>query len=159
MYSGGHSVLRHERGHERVLLGLRHGDPHDELLGAWLAKESVRDIYLTEDPKVARILLDKAIIGCQGDNVEEIRSLGDNALSTPTRRADKLHLPASPAIPRLVRAARRGRTELTTYGAAPRRAERRVAARFMARGGNDSIRIISRDHPSVRMLTSRSMRK
>ena len=42
-----------ERGHDRVLLGLRHGDPHDELLGAWLAKESVRDIYLTEDPKEA----------------------------------------------------------------------------------------------------------
>ena len=54
-----------ERGHDRVLLGLRHGDPHDELLGAWLAKESVRDIYLTEDPKVARVLLDKAIVGCQ----------------------------------------------------------------------------------------------
>ena len=26
-----------ERGHDRVLLGFRHGDPHDELLGAWLA--------------------------------------------------------------------------------------------------------------------------
>jgi transposase len=26
-----------ERGHERMLLGLRRGDPHDELLGAWLA--------------------------------------------------------------------------------------------------------------------------
>ena len=38
-----------ETGHDRVLLGLRHGDPHDELLGAWLAKESVRDVYLTED--------------------------------------------------------------------------------------------------------------
>ena len=66
-----------ERGHDRVLLGLRHGDPHDELLGAWLAKESVRDIYLTEDVKEARVLLDKAIIGCKGDEVEEIRSLGD----------------------------------------------------------------------------------
>ena len=65
-----------ERGHDRVLLGLRHGDPHDELLGAWLAKESVRDIYLTEDPKVARVLLDKAIVGCKSDEVEEIRSLG-----------------------------------------------------------------------------------
>ena len=28
-----------ERGHERMLLGLRRGDPRDELLGAWLAKE------------------------------------------------------------------------------------------------------------------------
>ena len=66
-----------ERGHDRVLLGLRHGDPHDELLGAWLAKESVRDIYLTDDVREARVLLDKAIVGCQGDEVEEIRSLGD----------------------------------------------------------------------------------
>ena len=36
----------------------------------------MRDIYLTEDPKVARVLLDKAIVGCQGDEVDEIRSLG-----------------------------------------------------------------------------------
>ena len=33
-----------ERGSDRMLLGLRVGDPHDELLGAWLAKESVRDV-------------------------------------------------------------------------------------------------------------------
>lgn len=66
-----------ERGHDRVLLGLRHGDPHDELLGAWLAKESVRDIYLTDDVREARVLLDKAIVGCKSDEVEEIRSLGD----------------------------------------------------------------------------------
>jgi transposase len=66
-----------ERGHNRMLLGLRHGDPHDELLGAWLAKESVRDVYLTDDLKEARVLLDKAIVGCKGYEVEEIRSLGD----------------------------------------------------------------------------------
>jgi transposase len=66
-----------ERGHERMLLGLRRGDPHDELLGAWLAKESVRDIYLTERVGEARTLLRKAIVGCQGDEVAEIRSLGD----------------------------------------------------------------------------------
>ena len=46
-----------ERGHERMLLGLRRGDPHDEVLGAWLAKESVRDIYLTERVGEARTLL------------------------------------------------------------------------------------------------------
>jgi hypothetical protein len=39
-----------------------------------LAKESVRDIYLTDDVKEARVLLDKAIVGCRGDEVEEIRS-------------------------------------------------------------------------------------
>jgi transposase len=65
-----------ERGHDRVLLGLRVGDPDDEVLGAWLAKESVRDVYLTDDPGDAALLLDKAIIGCTGDDVAEIQSLG-----------------------------------------------------------------------------------
>jgi transposase len=65
-----------DRGNDRVLLGLRIGDPHDEVLGAWLAKESVRDVYLTDDPAVAATLVDKAIAGCAADDVEEIRSLG-----------------------------------------------------------------------------------
>src|SRR5438552_857153 len=65
-----------ERGHDRLLLGLRVGDPHDEVLGAWLAKESVRDVYLTDDPDEAALLLDKAITGCQNDDVAEIASLG-----------------------------------------------------------------------------------
>jgi len=65
-----------ERGHERMLLGLRVGDPADEVLGAWLAKESVRDVYLAESPTEAATLLDKAIAGCAADEVEEIRSLG-----------------------------------------------------------------------------------
>jgi transposase len=64
------------RGRERMLLGLRFGDPHDEVLGAWLAKESVRDLYLTDDPADAATLLDKTIAGCQADEVDEIRSLG-----------------------------------------------------------------------------------
>ena len=64
-----------------MLLGLRVGDPHDEVLGAWLAKESVREVYLTDDAKVAALLLDKAIAGCTNDVVEEIRSLG-NTLSS-----------------------------------------------------------------------------
>jgi transposase len=66
-----------ERGHERMLLGLRRGDPHDELLGAWLAKESVRDVYLTERVGEARVLLRKAIVGSKSDEVAEIRSLGN----------------------------------------------------------------------------------
>jgi transposase len=65
-----------ERGHDRVLLGLRVGDPHDEVLGAWLAKESVRDVYLTERVRDARVLLDKTIRGCLTDDVPEIASLG-----------------------------------------------------------------------------------
>jgi transposase len=65
-----------EHGHDRLLLGLRVGDPHDEVLGAWLAKESVRDVYLTDDPADAALLLDKAITACSTDDVPEIQSLG-----------------------------------------------------------------------------------
>jgi hypothetical protein len=38
-------------------------------------------VYLTEDPVVAATLLDKAIAGCAGDDVEEVRSLA-NTLSS-----------------------------------------------------------------------------
>jgi transposase len=65
-----------EQGRERMLLGLRIGDPEDELLAAWLAKESVRDVYLTADPAEAAVLLDKAITACTADDVPEIASLG-----------------------------------------------------------------------------------
>jgi transposase len=33
-----------ERGNQRMLLGLRVGDPHDEALGAWLARERARRV-------------------------------------------------------------------------------------------------------------------
>jgi transposase len=65
-----------EKGTDRMLLGLRVGDPWDEVAGAWLAKESVRDIYLVEDPADAATLVDKAIRGCTEDEVAEIRALG-----------------------------------------------------------------------------------
>jgi transposase len=65
-----------DRGSNRMLLGLRVGDPHDEVLGAWLAKESVRDVYLADNWRDARTLLNKAIVGCLADDVAEVRSLG-----------------------------------------------------------------------------------
>jgi transposase len=65
-------------------LGLRVGDPDDELLGAWLAKESVRDVYLADTPADAALLLDKAIVGCTSDEVAEIRSLGKTLKSWRT---------------------------------------------------------------------------
>ncbi|HYL52636.1 MAG TPA: ISL3 family transposase [Acidimicrobiia bacterium] len=65
------------RGRQRMLLGLRVGDPNDEVLGAWLAKESVRDVYLANSWRDARLVLDKTIAGCLADNVPEIRSLGN----------------------------------------------------------------------------------
>jgi hypothetical protein len=36
----------------------------------------VRDVYLTDDPDDAAVLVDKAIAGCAEDDVEEIRALG-----------------------------------------------------------------------------------
>jgi len=36
----------------------------------------VREVYLTDDPAVAAVLLDKVIVGCLADEVPEIRSLG-----------------------------------------------------------------------------------
>lgn len=65
-----------QRGHDRMLLGLRFGDPEDEVLGGWLAKETVRDVYLTDDPAEASVLLDAAITRCLADEVPEIVSLG-----------------------------------------------------------------------------------
>lgn len=73
-----------ERGRDRMLLGLRVGDPNDELVGAWLAKESVRDVYLAGDYDDAATLLDKAIVGCATDEVPEIRSLGKTLASWRT---------------------------------------------------------------------------
>jgi hypothetical protein len=46
-------------GRDRLLLGLRVGDPQDEVLGARLAKDSVRDVYLADNWREARTLLDK----------------------------------------------------------------------------------------------------
>jgi transposase len=63
-------------GVDRMLLGLRIGDPDNEVLGAWLAKESVRDIYLAESISDAELLIDRAIESCRLDAVGEVRSLG-----------------------------------------------------------------------------------
>jgi transposase len=35
-----------DRGREKLMAALRLGDPYDEVLGAWLAKEAVRTVYL-----------------------------------------------------------------------------------------------------------------
>lgn len=73
-----------ERGRDRMLLALRTSDPNDEVVGAWLAKESVRDVYLADNYDDAAIVLDKAIAGCRDDEVAEIRSLGATLASWRT---------------------------------------------------------------------------
>lgn len=65
-----------ERGIERLLEGFRLGDPHDEVLGAWLAKEMVRDVYLTDNINLATVLLVRATTACLADEVPEIQALG-----------------------------------------------------------------------------------
>jgi transposase len=73
-----------ERGCDRILLSLRTGDPNNEVVGAWLAKESVRDVYLADNYADAAVVLDKAIAGCRADEVAEIRSLGNTLASWRT---------------------------------------------------------------------------
>lgn len=65
-----------ERGRDRLLEALRLGDPFDEVLGAWLAKEAVRSVYAEDDPEAAAVVLDNAIASCRADPVPEIRTLG-----------------------------------------------------------------------------------
>ncbi len=84
-----------EGGNKRMLLGLRAGDPDDHTLGGWLAKESVRDVYLTEDPATAEVLLDKAIAGCAADEVPEIRALAKTLASWRTEILNHHHTGAS----------------------------------------------------------------
>jgi transposase len=60
----------------RLNEGLRLGDPDDEVLDAWLAKEKTRDVYLTDDAEQAAVLLDAAIEFCAASHVGEVRALG-----------------------------------------------------------------------------------
>ncbi len=65
-----------ERAWERLEAGLVAGDPDDEVLDAWLAKEHVRDIYLTDDATEAEALLAKVIAFCKESHVAEVATLG-----------------------------------------------------------------------------------
>ena len=65
-----------ERGRERMLLGLRAGDPEGEVVAAWIAKESVRDVYLAQTAEQAFELLAFAIWRCDTSGVPEVRTLG-----------------------------------------------------------------------------------
>ena len=65
-----------DTGRAKLLEALRVGDPYDEVLGAWLAKEAVRAVYLTDDINMATVMLGRAAKACRQDPVPEIRSLG-----------------------------------------------------------------------------------
>lgn len=65
-----------ERGWERIWAALRDGDPDGSVQACWVAKEKVRDVYLTDDPDLAAERLDDAIAWCtETDSSPELRRL------------------------------------------------------------------------------------
>ncbi|MDQ6798360.1 MAG: ISL3 family transposase [Actinomycetota bacterium] len=65
-----------ERGWERLEAALDAGDPDDAIRDCWVAKERVRDVYLTDDPVVAASRLDEAIAWCiEEESGPELRRL------------------------------------------------------------------------------------
>lgn len=65
-----------DRGWERIWAALRDGDPDGELQDAYVAKEKVRDIYLTDDPDTAAVALHDAIAWCSAPEAgKELRRL------------------------------------------------------------------------------------
>ena len=65
-----------ERGRQKLMEALRRGDPFDEVVGAWLAKEACRSIYMQDDVAEAAAILDDTIAGCLEDPAAEIRTFG-----------------------------------------------------------------------------------
>lgn len=61
-----------EPGWRRLLDALRRGDPHDEVLACWLAKEHLREVYAVDDPDDAARLLDAVIVEGADSGVPEL---------------------------------------------------------------------------------------
>lgn len=59
-------------GWQRLLDALRRGDPRDEVLACWLAKEHLREVYVLDDPDEAAHLLDAVIAECAHSGVFEL---------------------------------------------------------------------------------------
>jgi transposase len=64
-----------ERGWERLTTALGAGDPRDEVLAVWLAKEHLREVYAVEGLDDGRRLLDLVIAECEAE-ASEIPELG-----------------------------------------------------------------------------------
>ena len=65
-----------ERARARLDAALAAGDPRDEVVATWLAKEHLREVYAVEDPVDATVLLDAVIAECASSEVKELRRLG-----------------------------------------------------------------------------------
>jgi transposase len=64
-----------ESGWERVHDGLDRGDALDQVTEAWMAKEKVRDVYLTNDVELATVRLDEAIAFTSASKTPEVKTL------------------------------------------------------------------------------------
>lgn len=65
-----------EAGWARIHAALDAGDPDDVVRDCWVAKEKVRDVYLTDDPQLAAERLDDAIVWCAAaESGPELRRL------------------------------------------------------------------------------------
>ena len=64
-----------ERGWDRLKDALGHGDPRDEVLAAWLAKEHLREVYRVEDPGDAAKLLEGVVAECRDSGIPELHTL------------------------------------------------------------------------------------
>jgi transposase len=52
------------------------GDPKDEVVAAFLAKEHLREVYSVDDPADAIRLLDAVLVECATSDIPELRRLG-----------------------------------------------------------------------------------
>lgn len=65
-----------EAGWDRIWAALRDGDPDGEVQDCWVAKEKVRDVFLTDNHELAALALDDAITWCSApESGKELRRL------------------------------------------------------------------------------------
>jgi hypothetical protein len=112
-----------EPGWERLHAALRDGDLHGEVQDAWVAKEYVRDIFLTDDHDTAEAALDRAIAWCTDPmSGPELRTLAETLtrwrteiLAHHTTGASNGRVEAANITINQVKRAGRGFRSLTNY--------------------------------------------
>jgi transposase len=65
-----------QRARARLDAALAAGDPKDEVVAAFLAKEHLREVYAVDDPAQGARLLDAVLVECATNEVPELRKLG-----------------------------------------------------------------------------------
>lgn len=81
-----------ETGWEQIWSALRDGDPTGELQDAWVAKEKVRDVYLTDDVTEAEAALDDAIAWCTAPEAgPELRRLAKDVATMARPNLEPSH--------------------------------------------------------------------